>query len=436
MFFNKINLQNFSKEIYLEPLWTNPSYHFMKNEILGYFVQDLNSNEFAYINISHNELPKNEILEINELLLNNFEKIVVLDKKSLQHFLKSDVVFDLRIANGTNYEFEEMNLLNIPSKYHFSKSLNQYIPIVKHIEYFCQKFEKLKPEIKTEELTQSVFRNKYIQAFSTIEKSPISVSKTILDTSYQKQKRTSYIEEKGYYSSYNLYNPSLRPTMNKDGINLLNLSKNNNSRELIISNNGYLFEYDYKGFHLSILCKLLKYELQYDDVYTQLYNEIHKTNLQTLDEIQHEEIKNEFFQIMFSEILFTDHQSILLKKVLSFKKYLLEFFSNNGYIKSPFTKEIYYHESFTTKNIFSIFFRICETELNVNTLLNIQEFLKEKKTRIVLYQFDSFLIDWNKEDGKEILKDLKKIIETEHKYKISISYGKNFNQMKEIIATI
>jgi hypothetical protein len=250
---------------------------------------------------------------------------------------------------------------------------------------------------------------------------------------YQKQIKTSYIEEKGYYTSYNLYNPSLRPTMSKSSINLLNLPKNNNSRELIISSNGYLFEYDYKGFHLSILCKLLKYELQYKDVYTQLYNEIHKTELQILEKEQHEEIKNEFFQIMFSEILYTEHDSMLLKKVLNFKKYLLEGFEINGFIKSPFIKEIYFHESFTTKNIFSIFFRICETELNVKTLLNIQDFLKGKLSKLILYQFDSFVIDWHKEDGKEILKDLKKIIETEDNYKISISYGNNFNEMKEII---
>jgi hypothetical protein len=432
MFFN-INLQSFSKEIYLEPLWSNSSFHFMKNEILGYFIQDIHSNEFAYINISHNELSKNDILEINELILNNFEKIIVLDKKSLQYFLEKDNVFDLRIVNGTNYEFEEMNLLNVPSKYHFSKSLNQYIPITKHIEYFCQKFEIIKSEIRIEELTQSVFKNSYIKAFSTLEISPITVSKTLLESLYQKQIKTSYIEEKGYYTSYNLYNPSLRPTMSKSSINLLNLPKNNNSRELIISSNGYLFEYDYKGFHLSILCKLLKYELQYKDVYTQLYNEIHKTELQILEKEQHEEIKNEFFQIMFSEILYTEHDSMLLKKVLNFKKYLLEGFEINGFIKSPFIKEIYFHESFTTKNIFSIFFRICETELNVKTLLNIQDFLKGKLSKLILYQFDSFVIDWHKEDGKEILKDLKKIIETEDNYKISISYGNNFNEMKEII---
>lgn len=432
MFFN-INFQNFSKEIYLEPLWSNSSFHFMKNEILGYFIQDIHSNEFAYINISHNELPKQEILAINELLLNNFEKIIVLDKKSLQYFLEKDTVLDLRIANGTNYEFEEMNLLNVPTKYHFSKSLNQYIPIVKHIEYFCQKFENIKSEIRIEELSQSVFKNSYIKAFSTLEISPITVSKTLMESLYQKQIKTSYIEEKGYYTSYNLYNPSLRPTMSKSSINLLNLPKNNNSRELIISTNGYLFEYDYKGFHLSILCKLLKYELQYKDVYTQLYNEIHKTELQALEKEQHEEIKNKFFQIMFSEILNTEHDSELLQKVLNFKKYLLEGFENNGFIKSPFTKEIYFHETFTTKNIFSIFFRICETELNVKTLLNIQEFLKDKLTNLILYQFDSFVIDWHKEDGKEILKDLKKIIETEDNYKISISYGNNFNEMKEIL---
>jgi len=405
----------------------------MKNEILGYFIQDINSNEFSYINISHNELFKNDILEINELILNNFEKIIVLDKKSLQYFLEKDNVFDLRIANGTNYEFEEMNLLNVPSKYNFSKSLNQYIPISKHIEYFCEKFKKLKSEIRIEEFSQSVFKNSYIKAFSTLEISPITVSKTLLESLYQKQIKTSYIEENGYYTSYNLYNPSLRPTMSKSSINLLNLPKNNNSRELIIPSNGYLFEYDYKGFHLSILCKLLKYELQYNDVYTQLYNEIYKTEFQALEKEQHQEIKNQFFQIMFSEILNTEHDSVLLQEVFNFKKSLLEEFENNGFITSPFTKEIYFHETFTIKNIFSIFFRICETELNVKTLLNIQDFLKGKLTKLILYQFDSFLIDWNKEDGKEILKDLKKIIETEDNYKISISYGKNFNEMRDIL---
>ena len=432
--FNKDFLQEFSENVFLDVLWSNPFFHPKLNKILGYYLHDLSSSRSVFINISHSDLPTNSLEEIDVIILQKFEKIITIsEKKSLKfHNLNSTKIYDLQIANGEQYQFEKMNFLNVPKKYYHSKRFFQYIPITKHIEYLQYKFQTIQDKIDLQEIKFSQFKEDYVEAFYKLEINEISVSNFVLDSKYQKLMKSSCINDLGLLTSYNLYNPSLRPTINFQNINLLNLSKNDNSRELIISRNGYLFEYDYKGFHLSILCKLLKYELKYGDVYTELFNEIHNTDYLELNDSQHELIKNEFFQIFFSESLESKYESKFLEKIFGFKKYLLNYFETNGFIKSPFTKEIYYHESFSTKNIFSIFFRICETELNVKTLLNIQGYLEDKLTKLIFYQFDSFIIDWDKDDGKQVLKDLKNIIETEDSYNISIAFGKNFNAMKQI----
>ena len=52
-------------------------------------------------------------------------------------------------------------------------------------------------------------------------------------------------------------------------------------------------------------------------------------------------------------------------------------------------------------------------------------YLKDKKTKLVLYTYDALLFDFFKEDGEETLNELKEILESGGKYPIKFKYSKD-----------
>ena len=61
------------------------------------------------------------------------------------------------------------------------------------------------------------------------------------------------------------------------------------------------------------------------------------------------------------------------------------------------------------------------SEIN-KKLKELDEFIKDKKSTLILYVYDSFLFDFSKEDGKETLIKIKEIVSKKHP--INIKTGK------------
>ena len=64
-----------------------------------------------------------------------------------------------------------------------------------------------------------------------------------------------------------------------------------------------------------------------------------------------------------------------------------------------------------------------ETSNNITILKEILRYLRDKKSFITLYTYDAILFDFDKEDGKETLEDIKIIMEKEGKYPIKFKYS-------------
>ena len=71
-----------------------------------------------------------------------------------------------------------------------------------------------------------------------------------------------------------------------------------------------------------------------------------------------------------------------------------------------------------------------ETSNNVIILCKIFKLLKEHNTKLVLYNFDSFLFDFSKKDGKETLIKIKEIVSKKHPIKIKT--GKNYDMLEAL----
>ena len=66
-----------------------------------------------------------------------------------------------------------------------------------------------------------------------------------------------------------------------------------------------------------------------------------------------------------------------------------------------------------------------ETSRNVLILKEVLKYLKDKQTKVVLYTYDALLFDFSKEDGKDTLEDIKKILETGGNYPVKFKYSNN-----------
>ena len=82
------------------------------------------------------------------------------------------------------------------------------------------------------------------------------------------------------------------------------------------------------------------------------------------------------------------------------------------------------------QKLFNYYIQSYETERNVILLKEIHNYLLNKGTDIVLYNYDSFLFDYSKKDGKKLLKDIKRILEDDG-FVVKMKTGKNYGEMSE-----
>ena len=81
--------------------------------------------------------------------------------------------------------------------------------------------------------------------------------------------------------------------------------------------------------------------------------------------------------------------------------------------------------------LFNYLIQAYETESNIKTIIELKNYLYDKKTRLVLYGYDSFTFDYSKEDGVSTLADIKNILER-NGHMVKTQAGSNYGEMNDI----
>ena len=76
--------------------------------------------------------------------------------------------------------------------------------------------------------------------------------------------------------------------------------------------------------------------------------------------------------------------------------------------------------------------QLMETENNVKLLSDLIPKLQKYNSKLVLYNYDSFLFDFDTTDGLEFLSVVRQTIESDGKYPVKISKGVNYHEMQDI----
>ena len=104
------------------------------------------------------------------------------------------------------------------------------------------------------------------------------------------------------------------------------------------------------------------------------------------------------------------------------------FFRKNGYIECPISKHKFEYSKLDNMNpqkLFNYLLQNLETATNVCILWDIIRLLKGKKTKLILYTYDSFLLDMCKEEREDIKKILK--VFDKYKLKVKIKHGDSYD---------
>ena len=395
------------------------------NDLSLLYVRSVGDSEGRMICINHPDCGDKE--SIDEIKNDHTYFYITPDVKKLKHIFPNTRLIDVNYLHWWDKNIP-MDLENIRvnaydffhSKYYNAKKLNQIIPFTKHKEYCDRVFEKMKDSFDT--VYESKYHSDVTKAFSSIEKHGVKVTDNVCDIFDERVRK--HISDGKLYSQYNLWTSTGRPSNSFGSVNFAALSPE--KRGAFIPQNDALVELDFDAYHLRLIGELVDYKFGKESVHQHLAEFYGST---------YEESKQISFKLLYGGI--TDE---IRKKVPFFDKvqnYINlkwnEFNKNNHVFTNIYSRKITSSNNIDmNKNkLFNYLIQSFETERNIHRILDVNEYLTDKKTKLVLYGYDSFLFDFSKEDGIDILTDIRDILEM-NKFYTKIKMGYIYNRMNDI----
>ncbi len=394
---------NYSDNYYIKLIVSNNKFHpkLLSNEdnLLAIYLYNVESKKSEMINICHRDyLPINKTY-VNSFL-SKFENLITDDRKYIKYFL------DLRVKSLRHFVGE----IDIPYKNEYSeyKRFNQRRSLSKIKEQMDDVLRKI---------DFTIIYGKYYSFYDELEDilfdleaTPLKIDRKILESHY---KHILFSVEDDMLYQYHTLN-KYRPSNSFNNINLYALNKSTDVRKMIVPNNDMFINLDYKACHISLLFNKLGISLD-GDIYELLSYELYGNR------DRRDDIKSMVFKIFFSEELYYSENNGYFAYILNFKEKLLSEIKSNSVYLPIINQNI---ESITKV---SDFFQLYETLNNVFKIKKLLSYIKGYKTKLILYTYDSFLLDFDKSE-LFLLKGIKEILE-EMNLKVSMSVGYNYLEL-------
>ena len=403
--FNQLKQQIQSKPFVLLQMYSDVNAHPQENRVSCYYV-DFQDEQYI-VPIHHTEKYQDDIQ-----MIQTEQTIFVQDLKQYYH---NTLVFgkDIRDMNWSYYLQHnkpydtEQHLTNAHHHYyrlHYDKkNINDIVPLVKHIEY-------LKP------IAENLFEHYEKQ------------DQTLLENLYQIERSGLKTYEKIVYSEYNPYTSTGRPSNRFGGMNFAALNKSDGSRKQFISrfNNGVLVEMDFDAYHLRLIGEIVGYDFPETSVHE---------HMGELYGLPYDEAKALSFKYLYGGISDDVSDNPFFSKVNDYIKLLWNDYKTNNFVQSYIYNRKIYRKNLHDMNpnkLFNYMIQLMETENNIKILNKLQPKLQQYNSKLVLYNYDAFLFDFDTKDGLEFLKMVKETIESDGKYPVKISRGVNYHEMDDI----
>jgi hypothetical protein len=386
------------KKYIVEVIPKNFLYHPFDTNVHLIYVKNLDSNTETLL--KENELSK-DLFKGSEIFTFNKKSLLQLCP-FFKLFPVNDVHFIEQNKFTENYFEFPIYKFHYEQSYKYDKNINEYISSLKHLEYIQKKISLYENIVLN--LDKSLLETDYFKFYNN------HLTNIFIDF----EKNNINYDNKLIKSNYNLYNQYSRPTNKSNGLNLSALSKENNIRERFQPINDLYIEFDYKNYQLKILYDLLGIEYE-NNIYENL-GKLYKIEDRT-------KAKEKTLYYCFSEIYDNPYpKNKFFIKLFKIKNLL----KNSDTFVSPISgKEILLKQN---SGDLARILQIIETEQNVEIIKNINKLCETKKTKLMLYSYDAFLIDFSHNDGENFLDKIQKIIEVNGF--VTKKVGTNYKNLK------
>ena len=411
---NKVQFEQFSntnyKEVFVEVIPYNSKIHPAQNNVCAVYIRPLVTTKGFIIPISHSETTNINIDGIISLL-SKINTIYVRDKKEFLHYFPLKNLFDITL-NSPPYiqEFTQTHEIFI-RRYPNKKDINRIIPIVKHYEYCENIFNNLKERIN--EPINEFYNNKCSVVFNAVERSGLRIDRSQFEQNFHS------IDSDYTYTQYNFKTLTRRPSNKFKGVNYAALNKDNNSRRSFNTRNDILCELDIGAYHPTLLGKLIGWTWDKEDIH-QSFAEMYGVDYQKAKELTFKQLYGGIFK-QYKDLEFFKRVQIYTDEI--WRKY-----QNEGFIECPISNHRFEKDKLDNmkpQKLLNYLLQNLETSVNVCIMYDIFRLLKNKKTKLILYTYDSFLFDVCKEE-KEVLIKIKELFK-QYKLQIKISYGNTYD---------
>jgi hypothetical protein len=385
-----------------------------------------------------------EGLTLQESILQSFPKetkLFVYNKKKFKKFLEQPNLIDMNMVEYFHNNQPIEDDFETPAHEFFTRNfgtfanLNTIIPITKHIE-------------KSQAITQ-----RFLDVFDYFQEDAAfkAYNEIILDSLYQievnglfanyslfkKKFEKGRLYENFAYSEYNPYTTTGRPSNRYGGINFAALKKDDGSRLPFVSRhgeNGFMISFDYDAYHLRLLAELVDYKFPVD-VSVHHYLGSFYFGKKELSDAEYQESKAISFRQLYGGIGEEYLEIPFFAQVHEYTKLLWNKYREEGYIETPVFGRKLFNSFFTDMNaakLLNYLLQSFETERNMAVIHNLLSRISSYSSKLTLYTYDSFLFDFDRRDGGQILLAIKEELEQNGKYPVKIEIGPDYHNMQVV----
>ena len=384
--------------------------HPVENGVCAVYIRPLNSTKGYIASIDHSETLSLDIGEVKRVI-DKFKYVYVRDKKEFLHYFILKGLFDITLNSPPYIQEHTQTHSWFYQKYPNKKDINRIIPIVKHYEYCEKTFEDLKNRIN--EPINDFYNNRATVVFNAIERSGLRVNREEFES------RFHLLDSEYVYTQFNFKTLTGRPANKFGGVNYAAINKDNGDRQCFIPRNDVLFELDISAYHPTLLANLVGYDFGDKDIHN-AFAEMYGVDYQKAKELTFKQLYGGVFE-QYKDLEF-------FKKVQVYTDELWANYQENGWIESPISGHIFAEwnlEDMKPQKLLNYVLQNLETATNVRILWEMFRLLKGKNTKLVLYTYDSFLLDLDKNE-KQVIKEILEVFK-KHRLQVKYSYGDNYD---------
>ena len=416
----------------LVPIYCSPTNHPAVNRLCAIYIYTEDDVE-RMVPMYHTE----QLRGFSELVLEfmALQNIFVHDKKRWLQTGGNNAVWDVKTLWWYTYgeAYDESHYVTAAHQFYWRRhtaldAVNCIVPLQQHMA-MCQKIRHYAwPMCVNAKLTDSYlqFNDTYPKTFATIESAGLAVDETF--------RMPELIHDGRVYSQYHYHTTTGRPSNAFRGFNFAAMNKEDGTRAAFHSRfeRGALVEMDFDSYHVRLIAKMIGYELPVSSIHDYLGR--FYFGVDELTDEQRDESKSITFRLLYGGI---DREFLSIPffaQVNDFVYKIWNKWKKTGCVETPILKRNICREglqNMTANKLFNYYLQAVETEVSVRKLQQVQEMLQPYTSCMILYTYDSVLFDVNYQEARELLPQIKAVLE-QGNFPVKTKVGDIYDKIKTI----